>query len=140
MPRTEPLNTITREVIGSAIEVHRALGPGLLESAYVACLCHELILCSVPFERERAIPIRYKGHALDCGYRVDLVVATSVLVEVKAIERVTAVHQAQLLTYLRLLSQPIGLLINFNVRSLRSGISRMVNGFHSASSVSSVVS
>jgi GxxExxY protein len=121
------INAITHEVIGAAIEVHRALGPGLLESAYLTCLCHELVLHNLPFQREQRVPVHYKTQELDCGYRVDLVVSDYVVVEVKAIDRVTAVHQAQLLTYLRLLNIRVGLLINFNVRSLRTGITRMIN-------------
>jgi GxxExxY protein len=139
VPKEIDINAVTHAVIGSAIEVHRTLGPGLLESAYTACLCHELALRRIPFERQQPIRVRYKKHVLDCGYRADLVVAACVLVEVKAVDKVMPVHQAQLLTYLRLLSHTVGLLINFNVRSLRSGISRMVNGYHSASSVSSAV-
>jgi GxxExxY protein len=121
------LNAVTHDVIGAAIEVHRGLGPGLLESAYITCLCRELQLRDVPFERERSVPVRYKDQALDCGSRVDLVVAGLVVVEVKAVEKVTPVHQAQLLTYLKLMSLPVGLLVNFNVRSLIQGVTRMMN-------------
>ena len=122
------INEITEAVIGAAIEVHRALGPGLLESAYTQCLCYELTLRKLPFETEAPLPVTYKGLKLDCGYRLDLVVAGTVVVEVKAIERFVPVHEAQLLTYLRLGGWKAGLLINFNVPVLRDGIKRRVLG------------
>jgi GxxExxY protein len=122
-------NEITEAVIGAAIEVHRALGPGLLESAYAQCLCYELSLRGLPFQTERDLPVIYKGLKLDCGYRVDMVVCDSVIVEVKAVERLMPVHGAQLLTYLRLGGWKVGLLINFNVPVLRDGIMRRVLGF-----------
>ena len=122
------VNEITDGVIGAAIEVHRALGLGLLESAYVQCLCHELHLRNLPFRRELSLPVSYKGLKLDCGYRVDMLVADAVLVEVKAVERLGPVHEAQLLTYLRLGGWKIGLLVNFNVPVLRDGIVRRVLG------------
>jgi len=101
------INEITGSVIGAAIEVHRVLGPGLLESAYEECMCRELALRQVPFERQWQLPVEYKGVRLDCGYRVDLVVADRVAVELKAVDRLLPIHQAQLLTYMRLvLSQP----------------------------------
>ena len=115
-------------MIGAAIEVHRALGPGWLESAYVQCLCHELHLPNLPFRRELSLPVNYKGLKLDCGYRVDRLVADTVVVEVKAVERLAPVHEAQLLTYLRLGGWKIGLLVNFNVPVLRDGIVRRVLG------------
>ena len=96
------LNELTHEIVGAAIEVHRYLGPGLLESAYQECLCHELRLRGVDFRRELNLPLQYKGIKLDCGYRIDVLVADLVLVELKAIQILTAVHEAQLLTYLRL--------------------------------------
>jgi GxxExxY protein len=120
------INEITHAVIGAAIEVHRALGPGLLESAYHECLCRELILRGIPFERERALPLEYKGTRLECGYRVDLLVAGSVVVEIKSIEAIAPIHEAQLLTYLRLGGWHVGLLINFNVVVLKNGICRRV--------------
>ena len=123
------INDITEAVIGAAIEVHKALGPGLLESAYVQCLCYELSLRKLPFRMELPLPVTYKGLKLDCGYRVDLVVADAVVVEVKAVERLASVHEAQLLTYLRLGGWKVGLLINFNVPVLRDGIVRRVFGF-----------
>ena len=120
------INEITREVIGAAIEVHRHLDPGLLESAYHECLARELIVRGVPFQRERLLPFEYKGIRLECGYRIDLLIAGLVVVEVKAIEAIAPVHEAQLLTYLRLGGWHVGLLINFNVVVLKNGICRRV--------------
>jgi GxxExxY protein len=120
------INEITREVIGAAIEVHRHLGPGLLESAYQECLARELIVRGIPFQRERPLPLEYKGIRLECGYRIDLLIAGSVVVEVKAIDGIAPVHEAQLLTYLRLGGWHVGLLINFNVVVLKNGICRRV--------------
>jgi GxxExxY protein len=122
------INEITRDIIGAAIEVHRYLGPGLLESAYHRCLARELMVRSVPFQWEWPLPLEYKGMRLECGYRVDLLVAGSVVVEVKAIEAIAPVHEAQLLTYLRLGGWQVGLLINFNVVVLKNGICRRVLG------------
>jgi len=122
------INQITEAIIGAAIEVHRALGPGLLESAYEECLCRELGLRHVPFERQRQLPIEYKGLQLDCGYRLDLLVAGEVVVEVKAVETLLPIHEAQVLTYLRLGGWRVGLLINFNVPVLKQGIRRLVLG------------
>ncbi|MBY0261166.1 MAG: GxxExxY protein [Phycisphaerales bacterium] len=116
---------ITRAVIGAAIQVHRALGPGLLESAYRACLTHELALVGVPYKAEVDLPVTYKGVHLDCGYRMDLVVADSVIVELKAVERLLPIHQAQLLTYMRLAGRSKGLLLNFNSPLLKDGIMRL---------------
>ena len=118
------LNSLTHEIIGAAIDVHRHLGPGLLESAYRECLCHELCLRGVDFRRELNLPLHYKGIKLDCGYRVDVLVADLVLVELKAIQVLAPVHEAQLLTYLRLGGWSAGLLINFNVPVLKDGIRR----------------
>ena len=123
------LNELTEVIIGAAIEVHRHLGPGLLESAYQKCLCHELKLRGISFECEKILPVEYKGIQLDCGYRLDLLVVGSVVVEVKAVERLHKIHEAQLLTYLRLGGWSIGLLINFNVAVLKDGIKRRVNNF-----------
>jgi len=120
------LNRLSEEIIGAAIDVHRALGPGLLESTYEECLCHELTLRSLPFERQRPLPVEYKGVKLDCGYRVDLLVAKAVGVEIKAVSAIEPIHEAQLLTYLRLGSWKLGLLINFNVPVLKDGIRRRV--------------
>ena len=120
------INEITESIIGTAIEVHRAIGPGLLESAYTQCLCRELTLRNLPFTRELPLPVVYKGLRLDCAYRLDLLVADAVVVEVKAVECLIPVHTAQLLTYLRLGAWKAGLLLNFNVPLLRDGIVRRV--------------
>lgn len=117
---------IAEQVIGFAIDVHRALGPGLLESAYESCLCHELTLNQVPFERQVPLPVVYKGFKLDCGYRMDLVVRREVIVEVKTVERLLPIHEAQLLTYLKLSGHKRGLLLNFHSAVLRDGIKRML--------------
>jgi GxxExxY protein len=122
------INDLTKAIIGAAIEVHRALGPGLLESAYEECLCEELKLRGMPFERQKPLPVTYKGKQLDCGYRLDVVVADAVVLELKAIEAFAPIHDAQLLTYLRLGGWKAGLLINFNVPILRDGIRRKVLG------------
>lgn len=115
---------LTHNIIGAAMEVHRALGPGLLESAYEICLCHELGLRGLSFQRQVALPLTYKGVQLDCGYRIDLIVADIVLLELKAVEQVLPIHEAQLLTYLRLTKIKLGLIINFNVPVLKQGIVR----------------
>src|SRR5690242_16537502 len=125
------LNRITGEVIGAAIEVHRQLGPGLLESSYRECLCRELLLRGIAFEREKPLPLAYKGIHLGCGYRLDLLIADSVVVEVKAIEVLAPIHEAQLLTYLRIGGWRLGLLINFNVAVLKTGIRRRILGYES---------
>ena len=115
------------DILGAAIEVHRRLGPGLLESAYEACLCRELLFRRIPFVRQIPLPLDYRGIKLDCGYRIDMIVYQSVLVEVKAVTKVLPIHRAQVLTYLKLTGIHLGLLINFNVEVLRSGIYRIVN-------------
>ncbi len=120
------INQLTDLVIGSAIEVHRALGPGLLESTYEMCLCRELALRQISFERQKPIPVVYKGIKLDCGYRADVVVDGRLLVEMKSVEALLAIHDAQLLSYLKLGGWKVGLLINFNVQLLKSGIRRRV--------------
>jgi len=118
---------LTEAIIGAAIEVHRELGPGLLESAYEECLCHELHLRGIPFTRQLSVPVSYKGVSLDCGYRVDIVVADSVVLELKCLEHILPVREAQLLTYLKLTEKRVGLIINFNVAALtRGGIMRKV--------------
>jgi GxxExxY protein len=122
------INKITHAVIGAAIEVHRHLGPGLLESAYDECLDREMTIRGIPFERQYPLPVEYKGVRLDCGYRLDYLVAKQVVLELKAIEGVLPVHEAQLLTYLQLGGWYAGLLINFNVEVLKNGIIRKVNG------------
>lgn len=129
-------NELTEKIIGAAIEVHKLLGPGLLESAYEVCLAHELTLAGIHFERQLPVPVTYKSVPLDCGYRIDFLVEKSVVVELKAIEGLQPIHQAQLLTYLRLGGWPIGLLINFNVPVLRKGIKRMVHNLPSVYSAS----
>jgi GxxExxY protein len=108
------------------IEVHRHLGPGLLESAYEECLCHELHLRGLSFERQVDLPVEYKGLKLDCGYKIDLLVQDEVILELKAVEKLMPIHQAQLLTYLKLAHKSVGLLINFNVALLTQGIIRRV--------------
>ncbi|HET6577985.1 MAG TPA: GxxExxY protein [Gemmatimonadales bacterium] len=122
-------NRISQEIIGAAVEVHRALGPGLLESGYQACLAHELTLRGLRSEQQRELPLAYKGIALRNGYRIDLLVEGRIVVEVKAVQSIEAVHRAQLLTYLKLLDRRIGLLINFNVEILVHGVRRIVNGY-----------
>jgi len=118
---------LTERVIGAAIEVHRALGPGLLESAYEECLCHELHLREITFERQLPLPVRYKNVSLDCGYRLDLVVEHVLVPEIKCVEHVLPVHEAQLLTYLKMTGKRVGLILNFNVPVLaRGGIIRKV--------------
>ena len=126
------LNKITSEVINAAMEVHRTLGSGLLESAYHECLCRELTIRGVTFERERGVPVEYKGIRLECGYRLDLLVSDSVVVEIKSVEGIVPVHEAQLLTYLRLGGWRLGLLINFNVAVLKDGIRRKIMGYDSS--------
>ena len=122
------LNELTEASIGAAMEVHRALGPGLLESTYEMCLCRELSLREIPFERQVPIPVEYKGVKLDCGYRADIIIDGTILLEIKAIDSLLPVHDAQLLTYLRLGGWKIGLLINFNVELLKRGLRRRVLG------------
>jgi GxxExxY protein len=119
-------NAITGQIIGAAIEVHRALGPGLLESTYKPCLQFEFAARKLRFVAERAVPIVYKGMTLDTKYRVDLIVEDLVVVEVKSVDRLMAVHQAQVLTYMRLTGCPAGLLINFNVAKLIDGVQRLI--------------
>lgn len=128
-PTSATLNATTSRIIEAAIGIHRALGPGLLESAYLTCLARDLAEARVPFETQQAIPLVYKGIRVECAYRADLVVNASVLVEVKAIEAVAPVHIQQVYTYLRLGNYPIGLLLNFGVKTMKAGIKRVVNGF-----------
>jgi GxxExxY protein len=123
---TEALrDSLTESIIGAAIEVHRALGPGLLESAYEQCLSHELDLRGISFKRQVNLSLEYKGLALDCGYRMDLLVEDRVILELKAVESLLPIHEAQLLTYLKLTGNTTGLLINFNVPTLVKGIKRL---------------
>ncbi len=127
MYRFNDINKLTGEIIGAAIEVHKILGPGLLESAYEECLCHEFKLRSFPFERQKELPIEYKGVKLDCGYRLDVVVWDKIILELKSCNELQPIHEAQLLTYLKLTNIKVGLLINFNVSVLKEGIKRLVN-------------
>ena len=121
------INDLSGEVIGAAIEVHKTLGPGLLESTYEECLCREFELRKFFFERQKALPIEYKGLKLDCGYRLDILVENRLIVELKACESLQLIHEAQLLTYLKLTGIKVGLLINFNVPVLKEGIRRLAN-------------
>lgn len=120
---------LTHAIIGAAIDVHRALGPGLLESAYEECLARELTIRNIPFERQKPLPVVYKDVKLDCGYRIDLLVDRRVVLELKAVDALAPVHDAIVLTYLRLSNCKIGLLINFNTAVLKDGIRRLVNNY-----------
>jgi GxxExxY protein len=126
------MNELTERVIGACIEVHRNTGPGLLESAYEQCLCRELSLQGIPFQLQIPLPVNYKGTLLDCGYRVDVLIDGKLLIELKSVDKVLPLHEAQLLTYLRLGGWKVGLLINFNVRVLTDGIVRRVLGLKDA--------
>ena len=119
------LNALTHRIIGFAIEIHRELGPGLLESAYEECLAYELGRNGLAFERQKGLPVRYKEVALDCGYRIDLLVEGVLIVEVKSVASLLPIHEAQLLTYLKISQRPLGLLINFNVPVLTQGVQRL---------------
>ena len=123
------INELSRKIIGAAIEVHKALGPGLLESAYEECLCREFELKGLVHERQKPLPVVYKGRKLDCGYRLDVVVGNRIILELKSCERLQNIHKAQLLTYLKLSGLQLGLLLNFNVPVMKDGIVRMVNNF-----------
>jgi len=129
MTERESLNRITEKIIGAAIEVHRALGPGLLESAYEACLVFELIERGLEVEQQKPLPVVYRDVKLDCAYRLDLLVEEKVIVEIKAVDRLAPIHQAQMLSYLKLSGCKVGLLINFNVKMLKDGVRRIVNDF-----------
>jgi GxxExxY protein len=117
---------LTEAIIGAAIEVHRALGPGLLESAYEACLAHELLSRGIMVQRQLSLPIVYKGQLVEVGYRIDMLVDDRVVVELKAVDKLIPIHEAQLMTHLRLSGKRVGLLINFNVRRLTAGVQRIV--------------
>ena len=129
MNEKDQLDLITRRIIGAAIEVHRVLGPGLLESAYQSCLTFELRQQGLKVHEQVPLPVRYKDVKLDCGYRLDLVVEDQVIVEIKAVECLSPIHDAQLLSYLRLTDRKVGLLINFHNRVLKDGLRRIVNKF-----------
>jgi GxxExxY protein len=123
------MNQLSSKIIGAAIEVHKTLGPGLLESAYEECLCHELSIQGLLFEKQKPLSIDYKGKKLDCGYRLDIVVEKAVIIELKSCEKIEPIHKAQLLTYLKLSGLNLGLILNFNVPLMRDGIVRIVNEF-----------
>jgi GxxExxY protein len=128
MDEKEEINKITETIIGCAIKVHRALGPGLLESAYEACLAFEVSDTDLKVERQKPLPLVYRSVKLDCGYRLDLHVAEKVIVEVKTVEKILPIHKAQLLSSLKLSGCKVGLIINFNVQALKDGVVRIVNG------------
>jgi GxxExxY protein len=121
------MNQLSSKIIGAAIEVHKTLGPGLLESAYEECLCHELGMQGLLFEKQKPLSIDYKGKKLDCGYRLDIIVEEAVIIELKSCEKIEPIHKAQLLTYLKLSGLNLGLILNFNVSLMRDGIVRIVN-------------
>ena len=120
------VNKLTETIIGAAIEVHRELGPGLLESVYEQCLAHELKLMKIGYIVQQPLSVEYKGIKLDCGYRIDMVVENQVLIELKSIDKVADIHVAQILTYMKLAKMKLGLLINFNVKMLKDGVRRFV--------------
>ena len=128
----ESLDEITGRIIGAAIEVYRHLGPGLLESAYEACLVFELKRLGLKLEEQKPLPVIYKDVKLDCGYRLDLVVENEIIIEIKAVEKLLPIHEAQLLSYLRLANKKVGLLMNFHVAVLKNGLKRIVNEFPDA--------
>jgi len=121
------INKLSSKIIGAAIEVHKALGPGLLESTYEECLCYEFSLRRISYEKQKPLPVVYKDKQLDCGYRIDVVVENAIILELKACEKIEPIHKAQLLTYLKLSGLKLGLLLNFNVPIMRNGIMRIVN-------------
>lgn len=123
------MQDLTEKIIGACIEVHRQLGPGLLEAVYEECVCKELKYAGIQHERQAKLPLYYKGDLLEVGYRMDLVVDESVVIEIKAVEHILPVHEAQLITYLKLSKMTVGLLINFNVPLLKDGIKRLVNNY-----------
>ena len=129
MDKEVRLNSITETVIGAAIDVHRVLGPGLLESAYEACLLYDLAQAGLTVCQQKPLPVIYRGVTLDCGYRLDLMVEDEVIVEIKSVEKLLPIHKAQLMSYLKLTDCNVGLLINFNIEVLKNGIQRVVNDF-----------
>jgi GxxExxY protein len=128
MTEPERLNKLTETIIGAAIQIHRVLGPGLLESAYKACLAYELNKRGLFVEQEKGVPLIYEEVKLECGYRMDLLVERSVIVEVKSVDALAPIHEAQTLSYLKLSGHKLALLINFNVTTLKGGIRRFING------------
>ena len=129
-PEAQRLNELTERIIGAAIDVPRRLGPGLLESAYEACLSYALVTRGMSIERQKSLPLEYEGVRLDCAYRMDLVVRRAVIVEVKSVERLEAVHDAQMISYLKVSGVKVGLIVNFNVKNLTpDGLRRKVNAF-----------
>ena len=133
VPRLSRLNQLTEQIIGAAIEVHRQTGPGLMESVYEECLCYELSQLGLAFQRQVHLPLSYKGINLDCGFKMDLLVEDSVVLELKTVDQLLPVHSAQLLTYLKLSGKKVGLLINFNESVLTKGLKRLVNHFREPS-------
>ena len=129
MDQEERLNKITETIIGVAINIHRALGPGLLESAYEACMVYDLIQSGLKVEQQKPLPVVYREVKLECGYRLDLMIENEVIVEIKSVEKLLPIHKAQLMSYLKLSDCKVGLLINFNVEILKDGIQRVVNNF-----------
>jgi GxxExxY protein len=125
----ENLSELTERVIGACIEIHRSLGPGLLESAYEECLCYELARYGLSFSRQQPLPVVYKGVRLDCGYKMDIVVEDKLILELKTVEKLLPIHEAQLLTYLKLTGLSLGLLLNFNVPVLKYGVKRIANNY-----------
>ena len=123
------LNHLSSQIIGAAIEVHKSLGPGLLESAYEECLCHELQICGLGFERQKPLPVVYKNVRLDCGYRLDVLVENRIILELKSCEQIDPIHKAQILTYLKLSDLKLGLILNFNVPVMKEGIVMILNGY-----------
>ena len=121
------MNQLSSKIIGAAIEVHKTLGPGLLESAYEECLCHELSIQGLLFEKQKPLSVDYKGKKLDCGYRLDIIVEKAIIIELKSCEKIEPIHKAQLLTYLKLSGLNLGLILNFNVPLMRDGIVRNLN-------------
>ncbi len=121
------INNLTSDIIGAAIDVHKTIGPGLLESAYEECLCYELDLRGISYERQKPLPVMYKGKELEIGYRLDLVVQKTVVLELKSCEKIESIHKAQLLTYLKLSGLTLGLLLNFNVVVMKHGVVRVAN-------------
>ena len=130
------INRLSSTIIGAAIEVHKTIGPGLLESAYETCLCHELSLRKLKFEKQKRLNVQYKNVSLDAGYRLDMVVEDAIILELKSCEKIDPIHKAQLLTYLKLSGLNLGLLLNFNVPLMRGGVVRVINALDDSNSLS----